>query len=141
MPKSFEESLNEIMSRHTEYAPEAYEFMRDALDFAIEKHGKDGERKLNASALYRGLCEYAVEQFGPMSYPVLNFWGITESCDVGNVVYNLIEAGVFSKDKNDTRREFDTLPSLRDEVEAPYRLKQNPVPESPLPKKPRKKRS
>ena len=40
--------------------------------------------------------------------------------DFGNIVYNLIEVGIFGKQKGDTREQFDELPNLSSVLNAPY---------------------
>lgn len=109
------------MSKHPEYAPDAYDFMRQALDFTVEQQPAEKKNKhLNAMELYLGMCAYALEQFGTMAADVLNFWGLSNSSDVGNVVYNLIEVGVFGKQEGDTREQFDNLPDMEKILMEPF---------------------
>ena len=113
MPANFTDAVKLIMSRHPEYAPDAYEFMRQALDFAMEQQPADKKGKhLDAMELYLGMCAYALEQYGTMAKEVLAFWEVHNSSDVGNIVYNLIEVGVFGKQEGDTREQFDHLPDM-----------------------------
>ncbi len=121
MANSFEDAVDTIMLRHPEYAPDAYDFMRQALDFTIEH--QPAERKgthLDAMELYLGACSYALEQYGTMAREVLSFWGVNCSSDVGNVVYNLIEVGVFGKQDGDSREQFDCLPDMEHLLMEPF---------------------
>lgn len=107
---SFEEAVDDIVRRHPDYAPDAYTFMRTALDETSRKLAKRAEAPhLTAEELYLGFCSYALEEYGPLAAAVVEHWGINSSADVGSIVYNLIEAGVFGKQDGDTREQFDAL--------------------------------
>lgn len=121
MQASFESAVDEIIRRHPEYAREVYFFMRESLDSAMEQFGKTKENPhLDAKELYLGTCKHALDSFGPLAPEVLAFWGVLSSDDIGAIVYNLIEAGVFGRSKNDTREQFRNLPPLGDVLDAPY---------------------
>lgn len=121
MSNRFTEAVNLIMQRHQEYAPDAYEFMRQALDFTVEHQPDDKKGKhMDAMELYLGTCAYALDQFGTMAQEVLAFWGVKSSANVGDLVYNLIEVGVFSKQEGDTREQFDDLPDMGQLLTEPF---------------------
>ena len=41
-----------------------------------------------------------------MARTVLNQWGVTQTADVGEIVFNLVDAQVMSKQDSDTRDDF-----------------------------------
>lgn len=109
------------MRRDKSYAPDAYPFMRQALDFAAEKYHKTSESPhLSAEELYYGFCACALEEFGPMAAAVMEHWGVGSSEDVGCLVYNLIRVGVFGKQESDRQEQFNNLPPLAELLDAPY---------------------
>lgn len=121
MPMTFESAVEAIMRCHPEYAPDAYEFMRLALDYTVERQTPDKKGKhLDARELYLGTCAYALEQYGTMAREVLGYWGVNSASDIGNLVYNLIEVGVFGKQEGDTREQFDHLPDMEQILWAPF---------------------
>lgn len=121
MRSAFEEAVKELSRRYTQYSPEAYEFMRAGLEHASAHYCKEEKAThLTAEQLYAGACSHALKEYGPLAYKVLFFWGIRDSKDFGSVVYNLIEAGVFGKQKGDNQEEFDVLPPLEAILNAPY---------------------
>lgn len=121
MPMTFESAVEAIMQRHPEYAPDAYEFMRLALDYTVEQQPAEKKGKhLDARELYLGTCAYALEQYGTMAREVLGFWGVNSASDIGDLVYNLIEVGVFGKQEGDTREQFDHLPDMEQILLAPF---------------------
>ena len=121
MKQSFERAVEILTERYPEYTEEAYEFMRAGLDAAADKFCKDDKSPhLSAKELYLGACAYALDEYGPLASRVLEFWGIRSAGDFGNIVYNLIEVGIFGKQKGDSREQFDELPNLQEILNAPY---------------------
>lgn len=105
----FNEALDAILETHPGYDREAYLFLRDALEFSVEKLKKskgEGSRHVNASQLLDGVREHALQQFGPMVPTVFEFWGVRSCEDIGHMVYHLIEVGIFGKTQEDTLDDF-----------------------------------
>ena len=121
MARSFEEIIGDIVSRHEDYAPDAYDFLRQALDHSAQRFKQDRKTAhLSAEELYMGVCSLALEEYGPMAKSVLEYWGILSSVDVGEIVFRLIEVGVFGKQEGDTINQFYHLPALSTILDAPY---------------------
>ncbi len=121
MQHSFEDAIEAILVKHPEYPADAYSFMRQALDVASEQFNKSkSSPHLSAEELYQGAASHALEEYGALARHVLSRWGIHSSQDIGAIVYNLIEAGVFGKQEGDTPEQFDSLPSLEELLEEPY---------------------
>ncbi len=121
MQYSFEDAVESILAKHPEYSAEAYSFMRQALDAASAHFQKSpASPHLSAEELYLGACAHALEEYGPLARLVLARWGIEHSRDIGHVVYNLIEVGVFGKQEGDTREQFDELRPLSELLDAPF---------------------
>ena len=121
MAQSFEDAVEHILQKTDEYPADAYYFIRAALDATVEKCRKPSENPhLSAEELYSGFCAYALEEYGPLALAVMEQWGITESRHVGDLVYNLIEVGVFGKQDSDRRDQFDNLTPIPTLLNAPY---------------------
>lgn len=106
---SFQEAVAQIVKSNPTYQPEAYEFIRDALEFTIKKNRKSRPSETSdipTAELLNGVRLYALKEFGPMAVTVLDFWGVRTSEDIGQLVFGLVDAGVFSKTDNDTLEEF-----------------------------------
>lgn len=125
---SFEEIVERLAAQDPRYRPEAYGFLREALDytqkkFAAERVARGGGERAEASAgdeaaedqerhhvtgqqLVEGIRDYAVREFGPMSMLVLSEWGLTRCEDFGEIVFNLIDAQVLRKTEKDSREDF-----------------------------------
>jgi len=106
---SFTEALDAITTRDNRYDREAYVFLRDALEYTLKKRRKtqkDAPTDVPASELLDGFRLYALKECGPMTRLVLDYWGVRSSEDIGHLVFNLVQANVFSKTDRDTIEEF-----------------------------------
>ena len=110
MQRSFNEVVEQIIERDPRYGKEAYIFLKEALEFTIKqkKRGKtEAGSHVNAGELLDGFRQLALKEFGPMVMTVLEYWGVRASYDVGQMVFNLIGAGVFGKTESDSVDDFD----------------------------------
>lgn len=128
MAQSFEDAVEQILQKTDTYPADAYFFIRAALDATAERCRKTPENPhLSAEELYFGFCAYALEEYGPLAMAVMEQWGVTESSHVGDLVYNLIEVGVFGKQEDDRREQFDGLTPVADLLNAPYETLNTPL--------------
>lgn len=109
---NFDEAVAEITERDSRFEKEAYAFVRDALDFTLKRRKLDGnsgelvERHVGGEELLDGVREYALQEFGPMVPTVFDEWKIRCCEDVGHIVFNLIESGIFGKAEDDSIEDF-----------------------------------
>lgn len=106
---SFEEALEHIQQKDPRFHRDAYWFVREALDHTQKNLSRDAQgqiRHVTGQELLTGIREYALSQFGPMAMMVLEEWGIHACPDFGEIVFNLVEAGVLAKTDQDSRADF-----------------------------------
>jgi uncharacterized repeat protein (TIGR04138 family) len=116
-PRSeFWETVERIRAVDGRYARDAYPFVMDSLDFTMKQMGV--RRHVSAAELVRGLCDNAKQRFGLFAFTVLAKWGLEKSDDVGEVVFQLIDAGVLSKREGDARADFNGVVDFREALEA-----------------------
>src|SRR3954467_12582055 len=99
-PIDFEQVIKVIVERDPRYKREAYMFIREALDYTQKMLGKptpDEIRHVTGRDLLEGVRHHSLEQFGPMVPTVLGEWGIRSCEDVGEVVFNMVEANLLAK--------------------------------------------
>ena len=122
--------MAQLLKDDPRFTYEAYQFVREGLDFAQEvmnfgvqdeteapPEGKKKSRKkasvdskhVSGQQLCLALKQFAVEQYGLMAKLVLNSWGLKQTGDFGEIVYNLIKIGAMSKSKRDRREDFDDV--------------------------------
>jgi uncharacterized repeat protein (TIGR04138 family) len=75
--------------------------------------------------LLNGVVAYAVQEFGSMAVAVLESWGIREGEDIGEMVFQLIEAGAFGRSEEDSPDDFKGVLDLREELLLPFRPKKS----------------
>ena len=105
-----EERINQVRRRDRRFARNAYYFILDSLDYTLVHYGKDQltgeERHVGAHDLLSGLRDLAADQFGPMASFVFQQWGVRSTEDFGEIVFNLIDAGLLSRRPEDSRLDF-----------------------------------
>jgi uncharacterized repeat protein (TIGR04138 family) len=120
---SFDQSVALATARDSRYSADAYLFLRDALDFtigALSKGKGDDPGHVTGPELCQGVRKYAIEQYGPMVPTILDTWGIRSTRDFGELVYNLIKAGAFSKSSADRIEDFDNVYDFTDAFVKPF---------------------
>jgi uncharacterized repeat protein (TIGR04138 family) len=108
----FAEALDSIVGTDPRYQRDAYAFLRDALDFTTKQQKKVkgvSVRHVTGPELLDGVRHYALKEFGPMVMTVFENWGIHSCEDIGNMVFNLIGAGIFGKTEEDSIEDFKNV--------------------------------
>lgn len=122
--------IAELLREDRRYRFDAYVFVFEALRYAQEVMGLGsdapseeeefsedwpGEQSVQAPRHLTGqeLCEairrFALEQYGYMAKCVFNQWGVRETSDFGEIVFNLIRVGEMRKTPDDRREDFDDV--------------------------------
>jgi uncharacterized repeat protein (TIGR04138 family) len=111
----------QLLKKDPRYKLEAYQFVREALDYAQHKLGMGSGKPLppgeepppEAHLTGQQLCEairrYALEQYGYMAKIVLSAWGVHSTGDFGEIVFNLIDIKEMRKSEADRREDFDDV--------------------------------
>jgi len=110
--KDFYQVLEEICEKDIRYKPDSYEFVMQALTFTQKRFQKDGH--VSGKELLEGIREFALQQYGPMVKIVLDHWGITQTSDFGNIVFNMIEKKLLAKTKEDSCQDFENVYDFRE---------------------------
>src|SRR5437867_6938301 len=119
----FAEALDSIVASDLRYQRDAYIFLRDALDFTTKQQKKikgATVRHVAGPELLHGVRQYALKEFGPMVVTVFDSWGIHSCEDIGNMVFNLIGAGIFGKTKEDSIEDFKNVYDFREAFVKPF---------------------
>jgi len=115
----FENAVEAIRAGDGRYRLEAYQFVREALDWQVSRLSV--RRHVSGPELLEGVKRLAWERFGPMARTVLNHWGLVDGEDVGRIVFQLVDAGILSKTEDDRLDDFAGVVRFDDAFEAGYR--------------------
>ena len=115
----FEEALEQILAADPRYPREAYDFVREALDYTQKQFNKEEhdagrrgghtqqEKHFTGQQQLEGIRHCALTQFGPMAITVFDAWGIHHCRDFGNIVFNMVESQLLRKTESDSRKDFE----------------------------------
>src|SRR5437764_5991191 len=121
--------LDDVVRRDPRYAYEAYEFLFEALKHTQHQLGRvppptaapDEDYHVTGPELLDGVRDLALREFGLMARTVFRVWGIGATGDFGELVFNLVEAGLMSKTSDDDRLDFVNVYDL-DAALSDYRI-------------------
>ncbi len=107
--------LNSLDRRYRE---RAYAFVLTALEDVVRRLPE--RRHVSGGELADGCRELALRLYGPMAKTVLEHWNIRSTRDFGEIVFNLLEVGVLSKEEEDAPGDFDDLFDFTEVFERRY---------------------
>ena len=134
MNPSYQETVFEICKKDPRYHPDAYFFLVEALDVTVKdirKNQPDHGRHVTGKELLEGIKEYALDEFGPLTFTVFAEWGIHATLDFGEIVFNLVEAGRLGKTEKDSREDFKDGYSFEVAFLHPFEPQQPDAPAAP----------
>jgi uncharacterized repeat protein (TIGR04138 family) len=128
------QAMKDLLSEDTRYKFEAYQFVREALQYAHEHmeipdtstekievpFGQPQPRHLTGQQLCHACREYALDQYGFLSRMVLARWGIESTGDLGELVYNLIRIEQMKKSESDRREDFNDVYDFQEAFEPKF---------------------
>ncbi|MEI6196303.1 MAG: Minf_1886 family protein [Verrucomicrobiota bacterium] len=120
---NFDEKVEMILARDSRYARDAYAFVRESLDFTQKTIGKENRgqvRHITGQELLDGIRQFALNQFGPMAVTVLEEWGVNNSRDFGEIVFNMVEIELLAKTEKDNRDDFNNGYDFTDAFRKPF---------------------
>ena len=109
--KSLREIEN-LAERDGRYKRDAYLFVYDALEYTVQKLSRNNDalaeekRHISGRDLLFGISEYSADQFGPLTRSVFAHWGIEQTRDFGEIVFNLVGANLLRKTDEDRIEDF-----------------------------------
>ena len=130
---NFDETVEGILTRDPRYAREAYNFVREALDFTqklMVKENRGQVRHVSGQELLDGIRQFALQQFGPMAVTVFEEWGVRHCRDFGDIVFNMVETSLLAKTDRDSRADFQNGYDFTDAFRKPFWPSRKSAPET-----------
>jgi uncharacterized repeat protein (TIGR04138 family) len=114
------EVLTQLCRRDTRYRFGAYQWvLAEGLEHTMKRHlglTDESRRHMTGREIAHGLRDLAQEQFGPLARDVWQHWGVNATRDWGNIIYNLIDAGLLHKHDSDRVEDFDNVFDVETEL-------------------------
>jgi uncharacterized repeat protein (TIGR04138 family) len=126
---NFDPKLAAVVRDDPRYAYEAYEFIFDAIQMTQRVMGKEPLREgetvqkrhhVSGPELLEGVRQMALAEFGMLAKTVFRVWGVKQTDDWGNIVFNLIEADLMNKTSEDRLDDFHAVYDFETALE--YRI-------------------
>ena len=99
-----EDGIRKIVKRDPRFTPPAYYFIFEALEYTLSS--LNTRRHVSGRELLEGTKDYALELFGFLARTVFYEWGITSTEDIGEIVFNLVNADLLMKNDEDSMADF-----------------------------------
>ena len=96
----------------------AYGFLLDALHDVIRR--LDERRHISGPELADGVRRLALDRFGPLARTVLEYWGVSSTEDVGEMVFALVDAGILAKHADDKPEDFAAVFDFEEAFDRDY---------------------
>jgi len=121
----FEQVVEAIIAKDKTYPAHAYHFVRRALTYTTKiiqaQNQQSVEKKqVKARELLAGLKDFAIEEYGPMAWYMLQQWNIKKTDDIGRIVFHLVDGGVLTKTQDDAADEFQDVFDLEEALVQPF---------------------
>ncbi len=102
--------LREICDRDPRYRVEAFRFLFESLETAIQIAGRSAPegkpRHVSGPELLEGMRVLGERMFGPLGAEVWRSWGVHSTLDWGQIVFLLVDAKLLNKQESDTLEQF-----------------------------------
>ena len=92
------DSFADILKTDDRYDPRAYSLVLSVAE-GLTEH-------VSGAEFLERFRNFVLDEFGPMSFAVLDDWAVRSCTDVGEIVFNLVETGRLGKREEDTRADF-----------------------------------
>ena len=118
MSERLEKSIEELARADRRYPPAAYMLVFEGLESALAK--LPARRHVTPRELVDGVRQAALDQWGFMARSVLESWNITNTGEIGDLVFNLIDKKLLVAGADDNRAQFEELFDFADGFEQAF---------------------
>ena len=96
--------IDSLVRKDRRYKPEAFLFVLAALHYTVSSFPET--RHVTGQELLGGIRLYALDQFGPLTTQVFEYWGVTCTEDFGHIVFLLVTVKLLGKTAEDSIEDF-----------------------------------
>lgn len=95
------DTYEDIVAKDGRYASSVYAVLMDVFDYLKTK-----SKNVTAAAIMEEFRATVLDEFGPLSYHVLDEWGVRRCEDLGEMMFNLADSGRLIRTEEDTKECF-----------------------------------
>ena len=110
--------MDRIRLREPRFHEHAYLFVLASLEYCQARLVE--RRHITGGELAEGCRALARERYGVLARMVLEYWGITCTADLGDVVFTLVDMGLLLSQPTDTRDDFADVFDFGDAFDRDY---------------------
>ena len=96
--------MDRIRIHEPRFHEQAYLFVLSALEMCQAQ--LTARRHITGVELAHACRDLALERYGLTAKLVLDYWGISSTADIGDIVFTLVDLGFLLSQPQDTREEF-----------------------------------
>ena len=118
------EAITNICVKDPRFHLDSYIFVLESLDFTSKmlknQNQSTRERHVEGHELLEGIRHFSLQEYGPMAFTVLTRWGIERTEDIGEIVFNLVDAGKLRRTEEDSKSDFENGFDFIDAFVSPF---------------------
>jgi uncharacterized repeat protein (TIGR04138 family) len=114
-------NLEKIAKENGKFNARAIRFVSEGLSYTAKKVA-DEPKHVSGQTLCEGLRKLALEKWGPLSYLVLNSWGVKTTRDFGEIVWLMINHNMMSAHPTDSIDDFNNVYDLKKELKDQFKF-------------------
>ena len=107
----------DIVAKDNRFDARAYALLVRVLDIL---GGEEHDRHFSGEDILEEFKEEALDQFGPLTYTVLTEWGLHQTEDIGEMMFNLVDSNRIGRDENDGSESFVDGYDFKETFSDPY---------------------
>ncbi len=123
LDKQFQREVRKILEREERYAEDAYYFVQRAVRYTQKLKTRSAEGPaghISCKDLLSGIRRFSLHEFGPLGMRVFAEWGIHNTEDFGNIVFEMAEQGILGISEDDRIEEFRDIFDFHDVFVKPF---------------------
>ncbi len=97
-------TIRNLASNRGVYRPEAYFFVLESLENAMEDMSQRGH--ISGAGLLDWIRQLGRDRYGVMAADVFKAWGVSGTIDFGRIVFHLVDEGLLKKRQQDSLSDF-----------------------------------
>lgn len=99
--------LDKVLENDSRFPLDAYLLVNDGLQHAYKLTGRKSH--ITACELLDAIRQLMIARYGLLARAVLNSWGINSTDDIGQVVLNLVNAGLMPQEETEGVEKFHAV--------------------------------